>query len=41
MIGWPAFWIYWSSSRLEKQFRAEAVKQHSATEDSGWLPWRS
>lgn len=40
MIGWPIFWIYWSSGKLKKHFREEAVKHFSqGADESGWLPW--
>ena len=40
MIGWPVFWIYWSSGKLKKRFRDEAVKHFSTgADDSGWFPW--
>jgi ABC-type Na+ efflux pump permease subunit len=41
LIGWPIFWLYWSSGRLKLRFRTESVKQFAAAEESGWLPWRS
>ena len=40
LIGWPIFWLYWSSDRLNKRFRAESVKQFAVAEESGWLPWK-
>lgn len=41
LVGWPVFWLYWASGRLNKRFRAESVKQFSAAQESGWLPWRA
>jgi hypothetical protein len=40
IIGWPAFWLAWSSQRLKQKFREAAASQFAAeTEPTGWWPW--